>query len=407
LFERFQHYLSYGSTDQQTVRDLAGLYDGLLVPGTIAAFQAEGTKGFVLTLSASSGAPYVIDSRFPLFQNDIAEPKKSHGMLAAVLGVPELLGLGRAPVPADFTDEIVTRIAQRWIDFNNDFEDVKTKTFDKYAARLGEPVLPENRQKPAYILPPYLMVENAGDGWWEISSRIWDASVEYGATLGIGEKLRRVVAVRRAAILGDLVVGIPENQAVEWVSNLDEFRIASEPELVSYGNALQRAKDGSKALFALYGGFFSVLMARFGLVGSSHGVGFGEHRDWVELPSSGAPPARYYVPRLHRYVGVDIAIAIWRQFPSLIECACDECNGGSPGALDYHQLMKHSVRVRAREIADWLDLPTIEVRQLLDRDFLAFSEALRVLDAPEQLRRRAEDIHLHLPMWSRVLDQIN
>ena len=44
MFEtKFSHYLSYGAADQHTVRELRGFYDGLLVPGTVAAFQREGT----------------------------------------------------------------------------------------------------------------------------------------------------------------------------------------------------------------------------------------------------------------------------------------------------------------------------------------------------------------------------
>jgi hypothetical protein len=65
----FEHYLSYGSTDQLTARNLTDIYDGLLIPGTVAAFQAEGTRGFVLTLSAAKSKDYIIDPRFPLFQN--------------------------------------------------------------------------------------------------------------------------------------------------------------------------------------------------------------------------------------------------------------------------------------------------------------------------------------------------
>ena len=403
MFERFQHYLSYGSTDQQTVRDLSGLYDGLLVPGTIAAFQAEGTKGFVLTLSASTSAPYVIDSRFPLFQNRLGAPKKSHQMLAAILGAPSLIRSDRDPLPADFSDDLVRTIASSWIDFNLGFEDVKTKTFDKYAARLGEAVLPEDRQKPAYILPPYAMVGEMGDGWWDVSTRIWNASVEHGASLEGGGSLRRVIAARDAAILGTLLADVSDVEIVLWVSNLDEFRQTSEASLVQYALALKDSRERGQRPFALYGGFFSVLMARFGLTGSSHGIGFGEHRDWVELPSSGAPPARYYVSRLHRYIGVDIAVELWRQFPELIACDCEDCGLGSPGNLDYHALMRHSVRARATEISEWLDLGTEAVRARLGEDFASFRAALQILVAPERLRRRAEEIHLHLPMWARVL----
>src|SRR2546430_165765 len=91
MFDSFAHYLSYGATDQQTARELTGFYDGLLVPGTVAAFQADGTRGFVLTLSALRRTRYVIDPRFPLFQQRLGAPKKSHESLALLFGVPDLV----------------------------------------------------------------------------------------------------------------------------------------------------------------------------------------------------------------------------------------------------------------------------------------------------------------------------
>lgn len=189
---------------------------------------------------------------------------------------------------------------------------------------------------------------------------------------------------------------------------LDEFDVTTDgrSELVEYGKAIQSATARGQSIFALYGGFFSVLLHRFGLEGSSHGVGYGEHRDHVELPSSGAPPARYYVPRLHRYIGVDIAGAIWEQAPDLVECFCPECEGRSPTSLSYHQLMRHSVRVRADEIDSWSHLPTAEVSAWLRRDFQAFSAALPGLVLPRAVMKRAEGLYQHLQSWAVVLEII-
>src|SRR5438067_1190570 len=104
MFDAFAHYLSYGATDQQTLRDLAGSYDGLVVPGTIAAYQRQGTGGFVLSLSATAAAPpYVIDPRFPLFQQRLQAPKQSHFALASLFGdYPDLIDIDNAPLPTDF-----------------------------------------------------------------------------------------------------------------------------------------------------------------------------------------------------------------------------------------------------------------------------------------------------------------
>ena len=37
VFSYFSHFLSFGASDQQTARDLAPDYDGLVVPGTVAS----------------------------------------------------------------------------------------------------------------------------------------------------------------------------------------------------------------------------------------------------------------------------------------------------------------------------------------------------------------------------------
>ncbi|CCE76639.1 hypothetical protein [Clavibacter nebraskensis] len=402
----FEHYLSYGSTDQQTVRDLSGVFDGLLVPGTIAAFQAEGTKGFVLSLSARSAKPYIIDSRFPLFQNRLTSAKKSHAMLAEVLGQPGLIQTDRQPTPEDFTDEVVNEVAARWIDFNVGFDNVTTKTFDKYASRLQEAVFPENRQGPNAILPPYMMVESADDGWFEVSNRLWEASVQYATSRRVGIPLRRVLAATTADKWGALANSVNTIDIVAWVNDLEEFRPESVSELAAYARAIKSARERGQRVFALYGGFFSVLLARYGLVGSSHGIGFGEHRDYIELPSSGAPQARYYVPRLHKYISVELANVLWTQNRPLVACECEECDGASPLTLDYHSLMRHSVRVRGVEIGEWSTMPTSSAVARLREDFIAFREGVERLSAPTKIRKRAEDIYHHLAMWARILDEM-
>jgi len=405
LFDRFSHYLSYGSTDQATMRALWSGFDGLLVPGTIAAFQAEGTRGFVLSLSAKASVPYVIDPRFPLFQNRLVSPKKSHRMLANLLGAPELVNQNSIPQASDFTPQLVDTVARNWVDFNTTFEDVKLKTFDKYARRLGESIPVTDSKEPAFILPPYVMAETGSD-WWRIARSLLDATVARAREAGVEQKVRPVIATENARSLDAMLREFASEEVVIWVSNLDEFKPASERALVEYGLAIRNASGRGTPTFSLYGGFFSVLLARFGLVGASHGIGFGEHRDWIELPSSGAPPARFYVERLHRYVSVDVAMAIWAQFPELISCDCDDCLGRSPGSLDYHELMKHSVRVRTREIESWLDLPTDEVVDRLLADAEDFSNAAARLRAPASVVRRAEDAYEHLFMWVRVLEAI-
>src|SRR5258708_3356214 len=120
MFDDFSHFLSFSATDQQTARELAGSYDGLLVPGTVASFQTDGTKGFVLTLSATSSSPrYAVDPRFPLFQQPLPSPKHSHRTLADIFGVPALVQSQQEMAPDSYTDKLVEFITDNWLKFNS------------------------------------------------------------------------------------------------------------------------------------------------------------------------------------------------------------------------------------------------------------------------------------------------
>lgn len=286
--EEFAHYLSYGATDQETVRELTGYYSGLIVPGTVAAFQREGTGGFVLSLSATAASPdYAIDPRFPLFQQALPRPKRSHSSLAELLGVPTLVRAGD-PTPSDFTPEVIDTVAQQWAQFNGTYERSAGGKFAKYARRLGEAVQSRDAKGPLYVLAPYLVSVEVSDPWWAVSTQLFDAVQSRVAERG---RCVRVVATKTPTQLAPLLDDIPDERVIVWVSDLEELN-ASASALSQYASAISSAAVAGKAVFALYGGFFSVLLQSVGLKGSSHGIGYGEYRRWVELPVSGPPPAR-------------------------------------------------------------------------------------------------------------------
>lgn len=401
MFEnRFAHFLSYGATDQRTVRELAGDYNGLLVPGTVAAFQREGTGGFVLTLSATTEGPqYAIDPRFPLFQQALTRPKRSHVALAELLGVPELVR-PTDPSPADFTDDIIETVARNWATFNGDYQAAAGSKFEKYARRLGQDVRPHDAKAPSYVMPPYLVAGPPPDPWWDVSQRLYEATSN---ALNDDGRCVRVIAARNVGALAPLTLAVSENRAAIWVSGLEELtRPASD--LTEYALAIRESKQRNLQVFALYGGFFSIMLQNLGLSGSSHGIGYGEYRNWIELPESGPPPARYYLPHLHRYVQADEAARLYFTDRRLAECECAECNGEPPVGLDYHALMRHSVRCRAREIAEWRDLGTPEMVERLGREWAAFLAILHGSDLPEVAIARYERLGSHMSTWATALE---
>lgn len=393
----FSHYLSYGATDQQTARRLAGSYDGLLVPGTIAAFQRAGTGGFVLTLSATKASPdYMIDPRFPLFQQKLPTPKRSHEALAEIFGSPELVR-STDPVPTDFDADLIERVARGWVEFNSGYSQEALKSFDKYAQRLGEPVEPTNQRGPTAILPPYLIARAGSSDWWDVSKELFSATRATSSATMI-----RVVAAESPGVLTNCLAEVIDERVAIWVSGLNELTSSSE-DLHGYGAAIAGASAKGTATFALYGGFFSVLLRAFGLGGSSHGIGYGESRSWVELPKSGPPPARFYLPRAHRYVSQDFAYQLWARSRPLAQCDCAVCNGGSPLGLVYQELMEHSVLCRAKEIADWAPRNPHEIAGALGLEHRRFESELAELVLPPALVGQSERLLAHLPRWATAI----
>jgi len=401
-FEPFAHYLAYGATDQETFRELRNSYQGVLVPATIAAFQRQGTGGFVLSLSATPQAPpYMIDPRFPLFQQALVKPKKSHTALAELLGDPALV-VQRNPTPDAFSDDRMATVARHWVEFNSGYGSKENAKFDKYATRLGEDVTPEQAQGPEAVLAPYFACDAAEDPWWPCSKRFFDHT-RHAASTAEAPSCLRVVCARHSGALDELLDDLDEpEQLVVWASGLDEHK-ATARQLVEYRQAVINAVEFGHEPFALYGGFFSVLLGADGLCGASHGVGFSEHRNWRELPDAGAPPARYYVRRAHRYVPQDLAQALYDASPDLTECPCPHCDGNPPVALDYHELMKHSVFCRAEEIERWYGVAAEKAAELLDTEHDALRLQISKASLAPRIEMRAYNSIEHLPEWVAAL----
>ena len=174
---------------------------------------------------------------------------------------------------------------------------------------------------------------------------------------------------------------------------------------MEYQSALVNASERGQQAFALYGGFFSVLLGTSGLRGSAHGVGFSEHRNWRELPESGAPPARFYMRRAHRYVPQPLAQELWNTDSDLVRCRCPYCGGRPPVALDYHELMKHSVCCRAEEIERWYGQDPETVAELLDTEHGSLTQQIGDGGLPPAIHARAITALEHMPRWVAALEE--
>src|SRR6185312_15676612 len=326
----------------------------------------------------------------------LPDAKQSHQALAEILGDASLVS-NQTPLPGEFNSERLRRIAQGWVDFNNSYGSTANEKFDKYAARLGEAgATVGTSQAPERILAPYFVARDIADPWWHVSKTLYEETVRAAR----GTACARVVAAQNVFVIDELLKDVGDASAVVWVSNFDEPN-RTEPELRLYREAVEHARMRSQKLFALYGGYFSVALSGAGLDGSAHGVGFSEHRDWVELPKSGAPPARFYSLRWHRYVTRDVAQELWQADRELFSCECTHCGGRPPNALSYHELMKHSVLARQSEIANFTSAADASAEMLAE--YQTMERRIPELGLLPRIEQRAHDAVAHLPAWAAAL----
>lgn len=295
-----------------------------------------------------------------------------------------------ARVPRDF---------RSWVEFNMSYEARQAGKFKKYAKLLDEDVNQNAVQGPSGIVAPYLVSD--GDEWWLRSSALMDETVEAAPN---GVEVLRIVATSGTQNLGVRLSEIEDEQVIVWVSDLKELEVMP-TELVNYGESIRAAADRGQSCFALYGGFFSVLLASIGLNGACHGIGYGEHRSWPELPQSGPPPSRYCAPRFHRYIGQDLAYQLWSRDADLTGCSCPICKNGPP-VLSYHDLMKHSVFARQAEIQRWAGFELDEACDQLRRESAQLEKDLDAAELPDPLLGPVSRVTAHLSRWVLALDQL-
>lgn len=380
-----KHFLAYGNSDQASFRDplVRGSFDLMTVPGTIAAYYAEATAAFVL----SSELNYIIDPRTPLFQGLIKEPRASHLSLAAAIS-PRLVDLfgqadgeirfGAEVYTPDVIDELVSRTLAFERDYGGRANQIQTK-LERYQRLLAEARgefaiygAIDKGQPPTFVLAPYFVC-GTDDEWGRIMQDIWQRcseDVDHGDVSAVAACVS-VDALERKLQL------IPEGLSSTtffWVSAFDERKVAERDmrrlwSIVSTWHPRRR-------LVNLYGGFFSICLHYAGLWGFNNGLGYSESRDWPELPTTGAAPARYYIPRLHTYTSQAAAQLLVDRAPSF-RCPCEVCRGRSIVELSYFELKQHFALTRRDEIATVHEGEALQVADLLESaaaDYRAASE---------------------------------
>lgn len=142
-----------------------------------------------------------------------------------------------------------------------------------------------------------------------------------------------------------------------WKGSWQELE-ATEADIAGWGTVIAQAADRGIRIINLYGGYLSVLLGAARLGGVNHGIGYSESRDVARLSETGAPPTRYYLPALRRFVSRAQAQPLIDLLPAGWRCPCAVCQahgaGDAPPVLDNYSaedLKRHFLLCRAAEIA--------------------------------------------------------
>jgi len=400
-----KQYLTYQHNVQRYFREHCDKYDGIIIPLSIAISFPSGTYGFVRALCAKDDAKqYAIDPRSALFQKTwnrtfVREP---HRKMATVFGGPfSEHALARALTPEDFEDDdVIDELVRNCLNFQRRFrtsEDDQRK-LNKYKKMLGLKALGELGD-PQFLIPPYFQFSEIGDEWHEVAARCIASAVAQEDAIPIQPVMHfsqwEGEAEWRPCLAELKDQGI---EAVWFYPNDFHEHNADVAHLTSYLQVVALAAEMKIKPYALFGGYYAIVLSYFGLKGFGNGIGYGEWRD-SGYHRGGSASTRVYILKLHRFIDAPAAQALIDQDP--------EYFGEDTDILaNYVQSNQPLDDMSQEEALDhFMECRKLEVDFVMENDLATASgelrETLKRLDEMPLERERYGD---SLETWADVLE---
>jgi hypothetical protein len=312
-----EHYIRLGiHSEQQFLETNKDKYDTVVINGNLAHYFASATA--TLLGSKLKGKGFIIDpvthafGHHPRYIMTQAEEGHKSRVKSSIQGLGELYGppvstaiavptRPRAVTKKDFSSEKAMRpFAENVLAFQAGF--------------VANSVSPEDRKyfiddvstlRPNFLIAPYFYMESSTlDDWLEINldfvklskgtmpqSSIYAEIVIDRDILDKDADLNRIISAYG---------GLKDCDGfLLWVSDLTE-QAASLPTLKGMKRLVaDLSKASGKPIVNLFGGYFSLLLTKFGLTGVCHGPGYGEERDVVPV-GGGLPTSKFYLTPVHQ-----------------------------------------------------------------------------------------------------------
>jgi hypothetical protein len=175
------------------------------------------------------------------------------------------------------------------------------RKLEKYRKMLGLASL-RPLGEPQFLIPPYFQFDAVGDEWYDLTARCIRASNDFRDGIPLRPVLHfsRWTAIENPAPAIEVLDAQDVGEVFLYCNNCKELEV-DESVLAAYRAGVEAFSEAGIRPYALHGGYFAVMMSKFGLGGFADGVGYGEWRD-SGYHRGGQASIRLYVLRLHRYV---------------------------------------------------------------------------------------------------------
>ncbi len=263
------------------------------------------------------------------------EFKRSYKKLGEALGDPFLAALqrGKAISSADFSDDAKCRQCCKAV---ADYQINRIR--QEFVADPEYSSIADSIPTPAAVFAPYFYIEpNAWKQWSDLVFRLAKTTSEVGLTLPVHAVIcADVEFLNHEEFLKHLVAVLPTTGVKGvwlWFSRFNEHS-AEGSMLTNFRRLVRALSDKGLEVFNMHGGFFSLALAKDGMSGVSHGVGYGEQKDVMPVIGQSTPTVRYYVPKIRVKAGVPqiercfngLAVNTPSDFHQKI-CDCVVCKG--------------------------------------------------------------------------------
>lgn len=313
-----KHFMRYAihSEAQYFKGSFRDSYGGIVLNGNLAAYSLNGVCSFLSDLLVDK--PYFIDPithAFGHHPQSISRKDEETGQLvprAAIVSLGKRYGEAiatyidtdkgifkreRGLTPEDFTEELKVSFTEHVLDFQEMI--ISSGLEEKGDAKY----LDMESKLPCFLIAPYFyMGANSVDIWLDLNLRFIDIATKANHPLPMfAEILISNDAFIDPEVRNNILTRYSESNAngvVLWVEGFSEHS-ASKQALLGYRKFVEEIVAAGKSVVIMYGGYYSIILSKFGPISVCHGPGYGEERE-VTPVGGGLPKPKYYYPAMHK-----------------------------------------------------------------------------------------------------------